>query len=161
MPQVFTAAAADERKNIVLLAFETMEKIVREYFPYITETETTTFTDCVRCLITFTNSRFNSDVSLNAIAFLRFCAVKLAEGGLVCYEMAGDNVSSNSPDTPTPTPTDKDDYASYWVPLLAGNTAFKTGFWLDEMHLLYTCIILRSHFSMHLSSTFCHGHKLL
>ncbi|KAA0059594.1 brefeldin A-inhibited guanine nucleotide-exchange protein 1 isoform X1 [Cucumis melo var. makuwa] len=117
---VFTAAAADERKNIVLLAFETMEKIVREYFPYITETETTTFTDCVRCLITFTNSRFNSDVSLNAIAFLRFCAVKLAEGGLVCYEMAGDNVSSNSPDEPSPTPTDKDDYASYWVPLLAG-----------------------------------------
>ncbi|KAG7022783.1 Brefeldin A-inhibited guanine nucleotide-exchange protein 1, partial [Cucurbita argyrosperma subsp. argyrosperma] len=119
---VFTAAAADERKNIVLLAFETMEKIVREYFPYITETETTTFTDCVRCLITFTNSRFNSDVSLNAIAFLRFCAVKLAEGGLVCYEMTGDNVSSNTPDAPlsTPVPTDKDDYASYWVPLLAG-----------------------------------------
>ncbi|OMO93156.1 Zinc finger, FYVE-type [Corchorus capsularis] len=78
---VFTAAAADERKNIVLLAFETMEKIVREYFPHITETETTTFTDCVRCLVTFTKSRFNSDVSLNAIAFLRFCAVKLAEGG--------------------------------------------------------------------------------
>ncbi|VFQ78432.1 unnamed protein product [Cuscuta campestris] len=71
---VFAAAAADERKNIVLLAFETMEKIVREYFPYITETETVTFTDCVRCLIAFTNSRFNSDVSLNAIAFLRFCA---------------------------------------------------------------------------------------
>ncbi|XP_022989285.1 brefeldin A-inhibited guanine nucleotide-exchange protein 1-like [Cucurbita maxima] len=119
---VFTAAAADERKNIVLLAFETMEKIVREYFPYITETETTTFTDCVRCLITFTNSRFNSDVSLNAIAFLRFCAVKLAEGGLVCYEMTGDNVSSNTPDAPPsiPVPTDKDDYASYWVPLLAG-----------------------------------------
>ncbi|XP_022968924.1 brefeldin A-inhibited guanine nucleotide-exchange protein 1 [Cucurbita maxima] len=119
---VFTAAAADERKNIVLLAFETMEKIVREYFPYITETETTTFTDCVRCLITFTNSRFNSDVSLNAIAFLRFCAVKLAEGGLVCYEMVGENGSSKSLDAPTPTPTppDKDDYASYWVPLLAG-----------------------------------------
>lgn len=124
MSQVFTAAAADERKNIVLLAFETMEKIVREYFPYITETETTTFTDCVRCLITFTNSRFNSDVSLNAIAFLRFCAVKLAEGGLVCYEMAGDNGSCNSPDVPAPTPApaDKDDYASYWVPLLAGKT---------------------------------------
>lgn len=122
MSQVFTAAAADERKNIVLLAFETMEKIVREYFPYITETETTTFTDCVRCLITFTNSRFNSDVSLNAIAFLRFCAVKLAEGGLVCYEMVVDDDSSKAPDAPTST--DKDDYASYWVPLLAGKTEF-------------------------------------
>ena len=136
LSQVFTAAAADERKNIVLLAFETMEKIVREYFPYITETETTTFTDCVRCLITFTNSRFNSDVSLNAIAFLRFCAVKLAEGGLVCYEMVGENGSSKSLDAPTPTPTppDKDDYASYWVPLLAGTTSVKTRFLLDEMH---------------------------
>ncbi|KAM7479529.1 hypothetical protein LguiA_027742 [Lonicera macranthoides] len=121
---VFTAAAADERKNIVLLAFETMEKIVREYFPYITETETATFTDCVRCLITFTNSRFNSDVSFNAIAFLRFCAVKLAEGGLVCTEKSKDDDSS----TPIPnddasdgqTGTDKDDNVTFWMPLLTG-----------------------------------------
>ncbi|KAJ6879216.1 hypothetical protein NC652_032708 [Populus alba x Populus x berolinensis] len=69
-------------KNIVLLAFEIIEKIIRDYFPYITETETTTFTDCVNCLIAFTNSRFNKDISLNAIAFLRFCATKLAEGDL-------------------------------------------------------------------------------
>uniref|UniRef100_A0A2P2LZA0 Uncharacterized protein MANES_03G096700 n=2 Tax=Rhizophora mucronata TaxID=61149 RepID=A0A2P2LZA0_RHIMU len=122
---VFTAAAADERKNIVLLAFETMEKIVREYFPYITETETTTFTDCVRCLTTFTNSRFNSDVSLNAIAFLRFCAVKLADGGLVCKE------KSRSVEVASPVVNEvaselqysnhKDDHASYWIPLLTGN----------------------------------------
>ena len=79
---MFTTAAYDDHKNIVLLAFETIEKIVRDYFPYITETETTTFTDCVNCLIAFTNSRFNKDVSLNAIAFLRFCALKLAEGEL-------------------------------------------------------------------------------
>lgn len=119
---VFTAAAADERKNIVLLAFETMEKIVREYFPYITETETMTFTDCVRCLITFTNSRFNSDVSLNAIAFLRFCAVKLAEGGLVCNDEKSKVVSSDvdvdAPDMQTST--NKEDHASFWVPLLTG-----------------------------------------
>ncbi|GMH20769.1 hypothetical protein Nepgr_022611 [Nepenthes gracilis] len=44
---VFTAAAADKRKSVVALAFETMEKIVREYFPFITETESMTFTDCV------------------------------------------------------------------------------------------------------------------
>ncbi|MCI33034.1 brefeldin A-inhibited guanine nucleotide-exchange protein 1-like, partial [Trifolium medium] len=94
LAQVFTAAAADERKNIVLLAFETMEKIVREFFPYITETETTTFTDCVGCLLTFTNSRFNSDVSLNAIAFLRFCAVRLADGGLVCNKNSSADGSS-------------------------------------------------------------------
>ncbi|KAL8540020.1 hypothetical protein ACS0TY_001567 [Phlomoides rotata] len=120
---VFTAAAADERKSIVLLAFETMEKIVREYFPYITETEANTFTDCVKCLITFTNSRFNSDVSLNAIAFLRFCAVKLADGGLICSEKRADDscnpvLKDNALDGQTCI--DKDDYTCFWVPLLSG-----------------------------------------
>lgn len=99
-----------------------MEKIVRDYFPYITETETTTFTDCVKCLITFTNSRFNSDVSLNAIAFLRFCAVKLAEGGLVCSQ-------SKESDSSIPvyegaldgnSVMDKDDPVYFWAPLLTG-----------------------------------------
>ncbi|KAL5858677.1 hypothetical protein ACOSQ3_006135 [Xanthoceras sorbifolium] len=121
---VFTTAAADERKNIVLLAFETVEKIVREYFPYITETETTAFTDCVRCLLTFTNSKFNSDVSLNAIAFLRFCALKLAEGGLVCDEknIVDDSSSqgANEDASDLHSFSDKDDHALFWVPLLTG-----------------------------------------
>ncbi|KAK9033896.1 hypothetical protein V6N11_050077 [Hibiscus sabdariffa] len=121
---VFTAAAADEHKNIVLVAFETMEKIVREYFPHITETESATFTDCVRCLIKFTNSRFNSDVSLNAIAFLRFCAFKLAEGGLVCTGKRLDDGSSVSTvkkdDSDLQSFTDVDDPGSYWGPLLTG-----------------------------------------
>ena len=47
MFMVFTTAAADEAPTIVRLAFETIEKIVREHFQHITETETTTFTDCV------------------------------------------------------------------------------------------------------------------
>lgn len=123
---IFTAAAADERKNIVLLAFETMEKIVREYFPYITETEAMTFTDCVRCLLAFTTSRFNNDVSPNAIAFLRFCAVKLAEGELLSN---GKSISDGSTlDTAesgevvlnAETFTNKDESSSFWVPLLAG-----------------------------------------
>lgn len=142
--QVFTAAAADERKNIVLLAFETMEKIVREYFRYITETETLTFTDCVRCLITFTNSRFNSDVSLNAIAFLRFCAVKLAEGGLVSNEKNKTNDSS-IPVTDKETSdglifSDKDDYMSFWEPLLAGMLLpffFHTSTFLETLNYSY------------------------
>ncbi|KAL0739682.1 hypothetical protein Bca4012_015892 [Brassica carinata] len=122
--KVFTTAAADERKNIVVLAFETMEKVVREYFSYITETEATTFTDCVRCLITFTNSKFTNDVSLNAIAFLRFCALKLADGGLVW----NDKGRCSSPSTPvtddyapnTQSFMDVDENISYWVPLLTG-----------------------------------------
>ncbi|KAL5077236.1 hypothetical protein RYX36_016220 [Vicia faba] len=76
MFMVFTTAAYDDHKNIVLLAFEIIEQIIRDYFLYITETETTTFTDCVNCLIAFTNSRFNKEISLNAITFLRFCAAK-------------------------------------------------------------------------------------
>lgn len=120
MFMVFTTAATDDHKSIVLLAFETIEKVVREYFPYITETETTTFTDCVNCLIAFTNSRFNQDVSLNAIAFLRFCALKLAEGEL---GSAGKNKEKDK-DKPSkseaPTFTDKDDHLYFWFPLLVG-----------------------------------------
>ncbi|PKA56563.1 Brefeldin A-inhibited guanine nucleotide-exchange protein 1 [Apostasia shenzhenica] len=117
---VFTIAAADERKNIVLLAFGTMEKVVRDYFPYITETETTTFTDCVKCLITFTNSKFNSDASLNAIAFLRFCAVKLAEGGLVCYDKNTECGHANGVAPEENISSCKDDFVYFWIPLLAG-----------------------------------------
>ncbi|URE11960.1 hypothetical protein MUK42_02632 [Musa troglodytarum] len=46
--------------------------------------------------------QFNSDVSLNAIAFLRFCAIKLAEGVLVCYDKNSDGLSKLTSD-PRPT----------------------------------------------------------
>ncbi|CAI5975972.1 unnamed protein product [Closterium sp. NIES-65] len=124
--KVFTTAATDDNKNIVLLAFETIEKVVREYFPYITETETTTFTDCVNCLIAFTNSRFNKDVSLNAIAFLRFCALKLAEGDLGASALEREKGLSPSQVSHLPGHpdgeefTDKDDHLYFWFPLLAG-----------------------------------------
>lgn len=36
----------------------------------------------VNCLIAFTNNPHSLDVALNAIAFLRFCAMKLAEGDI-------------------------------------------------------------------------------
>jgi brefeldin A-inhibited guanine nucleotide-exchange protein len=64
-------AAGDKEPMIVRLAFDTIEKIVREHFGHITETETTTFTDCVNCLIAFTNNPHSLDVALNSIAFLR------------------------------------------------------------------------------------------
>ncbi|CAN6466526.1 unnamed protein product [Victoria cruziana] len=129
MFMVFTTAAYDDHKNIVLLAFEIIEKIVREYFPYITETETTTFTDCVNCLIAFTNSRFNKDISLNAIGFLRFCAAKLAEGDLGSSMRNKDTPGKPASLSPrgrkegkadTPQLTDKDDHLYFWFPLLAG-----------------------------------------
>ncbi|KAJ8565444.1 hypothetical protein K7X08_008020 [Anisodus acutangulus] len=130
MFMVFTTAAYDDHKNIVLLAFEIMEKIVRDYFPYITETETTTFTDCVNCLVAFTNSRFNKDISLNAIAFLRLCAVKLAEGDLGSSRNKDRETSGKvSPSSPHKGKdhniengelTDKEDHLYFWFPLLAG-----------------------------------------
>ncbi|PHT59163.1 Brefeldin A-inhibited guanine nucleotide-exchange protein 2 [Capsicum baccatum] len=130
MFMVFTTAAYDDHKNIVLLAFEIMEKIVRDYFPYITETETTTFTDCVNCLVAFTNSRFNKDISLNAIAFLRLCAAKLAEGDLGSSRNKDKETSAKiSPSSPhkgkdhsieNGESTDKDDHLYFWFPLLAG-----------------------------------------
>ncbi|MEW5298187.1 MAG: hypothetical protein WDW36_001338 [Sanguina aurantia] len=82
MFMVFTTAAGDKEESIVQLAFDTIQIIVREHFSHITETETTTFTDCVNCLIAFTNNPHSSNVALNSIAFLRFCALKLAEGAI-------------------------------------------------------------------------------
>ncbi|KAK2415028.1 SEC7 guanine nucleotide exchange family protein [Trifolium repens] len=131
MFMVFTTAAYDDHKNIVLLAFEIIEKIIRDYFPYITETETTTFTDCVNCLIAFTNSRFNKEISLNAITFLRFCATKLAEGDLGSSSRNKGKETFGKISTPSPRTgkegrqdngemTDKDDHLYFWFPLLAG-----------------------------------------
>lgn len=107
-----------------------MEKIVRDYFPYITETETTTFTDCVTCLITFTKSRFNSDASLNAIAFLRFSAVKLAEGGVICNDKNTVSHSENLDASDENTSAYKDDHVYLWVPLLSGTRIFSRQFFL-------------------------------
>lgn len=84
---------------------------MRDYFPYITETETTAFTDCVNCLIAFTNNRFNKDISLNAINFLRFCATKLAEGDI------GSAKRKDKGECP-----DKEDHLYFWFPLLAGTS---------------------------------------
>lgn len=38
--------------------------------------------DCVNCLVAFTNNPHSLEVALNSIAFLRFCASRLAEGSI-------------------------------------------------------------------------------
>lgn len=121
--QIFTTAAHDAHKNIVFLSFEMVEKIIRDYFPHITETETTTFTDCVNCLVAFTNSKFEKDISLQAISFLQYCARKLAEG------YVGSSLKRIPPSSPQGgkggnhdsgkfLESDEDLYS--WFPLLAG-----------------------------------------
>ncbi|KAG0496888.1 hypothetical protein HPP92_001579 [Vanilla planifolia] len=128
MFMIFTTASYDDHKNIVFLAFEIIERILREYFLYITETETNTFTDCVNCLIAFTNSRFNKEISLKAISFLRFCAAKLAEGELgSSAELEVEASASTVLLSPSRAKyakdsklMDKDDHLHLWFPLLAG-----------------------------------------
>ncbi|PKA60061.1 Brefeldin A-inhibited guanine nucleotide-exchange protein 2 [Apostasia shenzhenica] len=129
MFMIFTTASYDDHKNIVVLAFEIIERILREYFPYITETETTTFTDCVNCLIAFTNSRFDKDISLKAIGFLRFCAAKLSEGELGSSTKLEEMevYGANGPVSPSLVKdgkvnqfADKEDQLHLWFPLLAG-----------------------------------------
>ena len=122
-----------------------IEKIVRDYFPYITETETTTFTDCVNCLIAFTSSRFDKDISLNAIAFLRLCAAKLAKGDLGPSSRNKDKeVSEKIPLSPHYAKkdrrydngdlADKEDHLYFWFPLLAGKEKYLP--FLYEIHLM-------------------------
>ncbi|KFK42561.1 hypothetical protein AALP_AA1G011300 [Arabis alpina] len=123
MFMIFTTAAHDAHKNIVFLSFEMVEKIIRDYFPHITETETTTFTDCVNCLVAFTNSKFEKDISLQAIAFLQYCAKKLAEG------YVGSSLRKIPPASPQGGKVGRQDSGKFlesdehlysWFPLLAG-----------------------------------------
>lgn len=122
MFMVFTTASYDEHKNIVLLAFEVIERIIKDHFPYITKTENT-FTDCINCLITFTNCRFSNDISVQVISFLLLCASKLAEGDFRRNRTTSANSILSSPQLEKENKTkfaDKDDPLLLWFPLLAG-----------------------------------------
>lgn len=84
---VLTLAASDARPTTAALAFEIVERVIREHFDRITETDPSVFTDCVDCLIAFTryakeDNGADGVVALNAVAFLRFCALKLADGAI-------------------------------------------------------------------------------
>ncbi|KAI5435913.1 hypothetical protein KIW84_022367 [Lathyrus oleraceus] len=91
--------AGDIEDDMVAIYDTNLEKVLA-VFPspvtggWTTTAETTTFTDCAGCLLTFTNGWFNSDVSLNAIAFLRFCAIRLTDGGLACNKKSSTDGSS-------------------------------------------------------------------
>ncbi|KAL2536489.1 Brefeldin A-inhibited guanine nucleotide-exchange protein 2 [Forsythia ovata] len=84
----------------------------------------------VNCLIAFTNSRFNRDISLNAIEFLRFCAEKLAEGDLGSSRSKEKDTSGKMSQSSPQKGREKElgngesthhvDQLYFWVPLLAG-----------------------------------------
>jgi len=156
--QVFTTAAYDGHKSIVLLAFEIMEKIVRDCFPYITETERA-FTVCVNCLVAFTSSRPNQNINLNAFALLRFCVDKLAKGDLDSSKNKDKETSGsisklqkgNDKTNENGELANKEDHCYLWFPLLAGKEILTFSFmilWrlqIDPDLILELFIILLSY----------------
>ncbi|CAN4075419.1 unnamed protein product [Withania somnifera] len=74
---IFTAAADDELEQIVESAFENVEQVILEHFDQVVGD---CFMDCVNCLIRFANNKTSHRISLKAIALLRICEDRLAEG---------------------------------------------------------------------------------
>ncbi|PHT86511.1 Brefeldin A-inhibited guanine nucleotide-exchange protein 5 [Capsicum annuum] len=74
---IFTAAADDELETIVESAFENVEQVILEHFDQVVGD---CFLDCVNCLIRFANNKTSHRISLKAIALLRICEDRLAEG---------------------------------------------------------------------------------
>ncbi|KAK8952793.1 Brefeldin A-inhibited guanine nucleotide-exchange protein 5 [Platanthera guangdongensis] len=74
---IFTAAADDELESIVEKSFENVEQVILEHFDQVVGD---CFMDCVNCLIRFANNKKSPRISLKAIALLRICEDRLAEG---------------------------------------------------------------------------------
>ncbi|XP_042389327.1 brefeldin A-inhibited guanine nucleotide-exchange protein 5-like isoform X1 [Zingiber officinale] len=74
---IFTAAADDESESIVESAFENVEQVILEHFDQVVGD---CFMDCVNCFIHFANNKSSPRISLKAIALLRICEDRLAEG---------------------------------------------------------------------------------
>ncbi|KAG6492868.1 hypothetical protein ZIOFF_047836 [Zingiber officinale] len=105
---IFTAAADDELESIVDSAFENVEQVILEHFDQVVGD---CFMDCVNCLIRFANNKISPRISLKAIALLRICEDRLAEGfipGGALKPVDGGLESSF------------DITEHYWFPMLAG-----------------------------------------
>lgn len=105
---IFTAAADDELESIVEKSFENVEQVILEHFDQVVGD---CFMDCVNCLIRFANNKKSPRISLKAIALLRICEDRLAEGLIPGGALK---------------PVDVDPEANfevtehYWFPMLAG-----------------------------------------
>ncbi|XP_057949137.1 brefeldin A-inhibited guanine nucleotide-exchange protein 5 isoform X2 [Malania oleifera] len=105
---IFTAAANDELESIVESAFENVEQVILEHFDQVVGD---CFMDCVNCLIGFANNKSSPRISLKAIALLRICEDRLAEGLIPggALKPIDVNVDANFDVT-----------EHYWFPMLAG-----------------------------------------
>ncbi|GMY35231.1 brefeldin A-inhibited guanine nucleotide-exchange protein 5 [Fagus crenata] len=105
---IFTAAADDELESIVESAFENVEQVILEHFDQVVGD---CFMDCVNCLIRFANNKSSHRISLKAIALLRICEDRLAEGLIPggALKPIDANVDATFDVT-----------EHYWFPMLAG-----------------------------------------
>lgn len=105
---IFTAAADDDLEPIVESAFENVEQVILEHFDQVVGD---CFMDCVNCLIGFANNKTSHRISLKAIALLRICEDRLAEGLVPggSLKPIDDNADATSDIT-----------EHYWFPMLAG-----------------------------------------
>ncbi|KAL0322245.1 UNVERIFIED_CONTAM: Brefeldin A-inhibited guanine nucleotide-exchange protein 5 [Sesamum calycinum] len=97
---IFTTAADDDLEAIVEIILEQFDQVIGDCFM-----------DCVNCLIRFANNRSAQGISLKAIALLRICENRLAEGLI-----HGGSLK------PIDIPADgtRDVIEFYWSPMLAG-----------------------------------------
>jgi guanine nucleotide-exchange factor len=105
---IFTAAADDEVESIVEKSFENVEQVILEHFDQVIGD---CFMDCVNCLIRFANNKASDRISLKAIALLRICEDRLAEGLIPGGVLKP--VDGNEDETFDVT-------EHYWFPMLAG-----------------------------------------
>ncbi|XP_042503350.1 brefeldin A-inhibited guanine nucleotide-exchange protein 5 [Macadamia integrifolia] len=103
---IFTAAADDELESIVESAFENVEQVILEHFDQVVGD---CFMDCVNCLIGFANNKSSHRISLKAIALLRICEDRLAEGLIPGGALKPIDADSTFDVT-----------EHYWFPMLAG-----------------------------------------
>ncbi|KAL3650082.1 Brefeldin A-inhibited guanine nucleotide-exchange protein 5 [Castilleja foliolosa] len=105
---IFTAAADDDLEPIVESAFENVEQVVLEHFDQVVGD---CFMDCVNCLIGFANNKTSHRISLKAIALLRICEDRLAEGLIPGGALKPIDDTANETFDVT---------EHYWFPMLAG-----------------------------------------
>lgn len=105
---IFTAAADDENEHIVESAFENVEQVILEHFDQVVGD---CFMDCVNCLIGFANNKCTPRISLKAIALLRICEDRLAEGFIPGGSVKPLDVLPEA---------NFDVTEHYWFPMLAG-----------------------------------------
>ncbi|KAJ4951655.1 hypothetical protein NE237_028487 [Protea cynaroides] len=105
---IFTAAADDELESIIESAFENVEQVILEHFDQVVGD---CFMDCVNCLIGFANNKSSHRISLKAIALLRICEDRLAEGLIPGGALKPIDANVD---------TTFDMTEHYWFPMLAG-----------------------------------------